>query len=180
MHSKWVVKQFSRLLPEFLAMLLLLTITPAYAATVAEESELKAAFVYNFTLFTTWPKASNTLNLCVFGKSAYLPFLKVYNGRVVNDSTIKVTQVDSATEARSCQVLFIDTNAYAQIDSIYQALEGVAVLTVTEASVAIAPMAHIGLMRINGRMQFEINQTEALISNLKLSYKLLKLAKKVY
>jgi phosphohistidine swiveling domain-containing protein len=180
MSSKWPFKKIRCLLPELYVVLLLLASAPTYATTVAEESELKAAFVYNFTLFTTWPQANNPLSLCVLGESTYLPLLKVYDNRVVNGSTMKVKQVDSASEALSCQVLFIDAIQYKNINTIHHALEGASVLTVTESNGITPHSVIIAMMANNGRIQFEIDNTEALNSGLNFSYKLLKLARKVH
>lgn len=180
MHSKWVIKKLRRFALKLCAAILLLATvtTHSMAATQeAEEGELKAAFVYNFTLFTTWPKEHRTLNLCILGESVYLPLLKVYDGRVVNGAMVKVTPVDSEIKALGCQVLFIDSNSFNNIDD---SLEKSPILTVTEGGGAKPYAAHITLMNNHDRVQFEINQTKAIASGLTLSYKLLKLAKKVH
>jgi len=78
-----------------------------YAASVAEESELKAAFVYNFTLFTTWPQTSRNLRMCILGDVSYATQMETYKNRNVYGATILIEQVQSANEARSCQVLII-------------------------------------------------------------------------
>lgn len=180
MRFKCAVKQFRGLLPKLFAMLMLLATTPTNAATVAEEPELKAAFVYNFTLFTTWPQTNDPLSLCVLGESTYLPLLKIYNGRIVNGATLKVMQVDSALEALSCQVLFIDAIQLKNFSAIHHALEGLPILKVAESNSISPHSVDIAITPNNGRLQFEVDKTEAQESGLSFSYKLLKLARKVH
>lgn len=161
------------------AMLLAATFG-AYAASVAEESELKAAFVYNFTLFTTWPQTNRNLRMCLLGDVSYAAQMETYKKRNVYGATILIEKVQSANEARTCQVLIIGVSEHDQIGNINKALKGAPVLTVTEAGNLTPDTVHILLIKHNDRMAFDINQTAATASGLVLSFKLLKLARKVY
>lgn len=164
----------------YLGLLLLPSITVnANAAAVAEESELKAAFIYNFSLFTTWPKMDKNLRVCVLGAETYTALLSKYAGRNVQGAAVHVEQVGSAQAARNCQVLFVDIND-SSIDTINKALEGAAVLTVADARKVNPASVMISLTQENGRVAFEINQAAANSAGITLSSKLLKLAKKVY
>jgi len=102
----------------------------AHAATVPEAPELKAAFIFNFSLFTTWPKMNQSLRICVLGEDTFVPLLKKYEGRQVQGATVRVDHVFSPQEARSCQVLFIDASEYEHIAAITSELQGMPVLTV--------------------------------------------------
>lgn len=169
-----------RFLPCCVVVLITLLTTNAHAASVAEESELKAAFVYNFTLFTTWPQTTPVLDICVLGGNTYLTLLKKYEGRIVNKATVQVKRVGSASEARGCQVLFIDSSEHEHIDNINRALQDVPVLTVAESGKLSPYSVIILLVRNQDRVTFEINQNAATDRGLTLSSKLLKLAGKVY
>ncbi|MEQ1602718.1 MAG: YfiR family protein [Methylophilaceae bacterium] len=172
-----------RLLLSCLGLLFAPMAVNANAATVAEESELKAAFIYNFSLFTTWPKIDKNLRLCVLGAETYTSLLAKYEGRSVQGALIHVEQVASAQAARNCQLLFVDTNDQANeqtMDAINKALEGAPVLTVGESGKVNPASVMILLTQDNGRVAFEINQGAATGAGITLSSKLLKLAKKVH
>lgn len=162
------------------SVMLLATTLGGYAASVAEESELKAAFVYNFTLFTTWPQTSRNLRMCILGNVSYATQMETYNNRNVYGATVLVEPVQSANEARNCQVLIIGVSEHEQLGNINKALKGAPVLTVTESGNFNPDAVHILLIKHNDRMVFDINQTAATAAGLSLSFKLLKLARKVY
>ncbi len=170
----------SRFLLAGTALLLLVASFGARAASVAEEVKLKAAFVYNFSLFTTWPNMNHTLRICVLGGGTFVPLLKKYEGRQVQDAVVRVDQVLSAKEARACQVLFIDSSEHERIDSIVKELEGSPVLTVADYGKPSSNPVMILLTQDNDRFAFEVHQTAATAAGLSFSFKLLKLARKVY
>ena len=105
-----------------LGLLFLPLAANAYAANKAEETELKAAFIYNFSLFATWPQSSPNLRLCILGADRYTALLSRYEGRIVQGATIHVEKVPSALEARNCQILFLDTEEQ-EIEAINKTLK---------------------------------------------------------
>src|SRR5690606_11584564 len=55
------------------------------------EYQLKAAFLYNFALFTEWPADTvNTLRLCIHGRDPFGPELDDLQGRPVRERQIIV------------------------------------------------------------------------------------------
>jgi hypothetical protein len=152
-----------------------------HAANESEESELKAAFVYNFTLFTNWPQSyEKKLRICLLGEISYASNLNLYDGRSVNGATLKIEQVKSANEAQVCQVLIAEIKDQAYINKIKKELHGLPTLIIAESGNYSPDSTHIMMIKNNNRIEFDINQTEANISNLSFSFKLLKLAHKVY
>ncbi len=160
--------------------MLLLPMGSALATDTIEICELKAAFIYNFTLFVTWPKNNNYLRMCVLGESTYFPQMKTYEGRSVNGATIRIERVTSADDARGCQVLLIGESEQDQINSITKKLKDSPVLTISESGNFSPDAVHILLTRHLDRMAFDINQTAAKASGLSFSFKMLKLARNVY
>lgn len=177
MSSKYLLSAMLKLL---LAWFLLYSVAPtiSYAAT-AEEEDIKAAFIYNFTQFTSWPQQKTNTTLCVLGDGVYYDKLEKYQGRIINTSILEVQQIYRVEEVRSCDMLFINKSAHGQIDYIHKTLEGLPVLTVAEYGVADPPGVMVLLVREANRVSFEINQQYAARANISLSYKLLKLARKV-
>ncbi len=156
-----------------------LTSPVANANIQSEEIELKAAFIYNFSLFTTWPQAKDNLSFCVLGEGGYVEALAKYEGRKALSATIHVQQISAVDELRTCEVLFIDLSENARMPQIHQALKGLPVLTVAEYGILEPPGVMILLVHNHNRVAFEINQNSAKSAGLTLSYKLLKLAHKV-
>lgn len=148
-------------------------------AVQADEEAVKAAFVYNFSLFTTWPQLKETIHFCVIGENPQLNALNQYEGRKVADATVHVKEVSTIEDARTCEVLFMQINNPARAEQLYQALAQMPVLTVAEYKAFSQPAAIILFVQSNNRLAFEINHKVATEAKLSLSYKLLRLARKV-
>lgn len=170
---------FKYLLRLWLAVLCSFSVTSVNAAVQSEEVALKAAFIYNFSLFTTWPQAKTNLNFCVLGEGGYVEALAKYEGRKAGGASIHVQKIDSAEDAHVCEVLFIGVSENAHMQKIYEVLHGLPVLTIAEYGILDPPGVMITLKRDSNKVAFEINQNYAKDAGLNLSYKLLKLAKKV-
>ncbi|NOT14438.1 MAG: YfiR family protein [Methylotenera sp.] len=125
------------------------------------------------------PQLNDTINFCVIGEVAQLSALKQYEGRNVSNASVRVKKVETIEEARACEVLFIQTNNQARANELYQALAGFPVLTVAEYRAFAQPAAIILFVQTNNRLAFEVNHTVAVEAQLSLSYKLLRLARKV-
>lgn len=162
-----------------LLLLNIMTISAANAAAQSEELELKAAFIYNFSLLTTWPEAKENLNFCVLGESGYVGALAKYEGRKVANATIHVQKINAVEEANSCEILFIGSSENPRMEHIHSALKGMPVLTVAELGILDPPGVMITLVRAGNRVAFEVNHHSAKSAGLDLSSKMLKLARKV-
>lgn len=170
---------FERMFFPFLAALAL-TSTQAAAHTTADEYVLKAAFLYNFTLFTAWPETQGGVKLCVFGKDPFGDELNRYAGRATPGGPVSVAKIDSIREARTCQLLFISSSEHARMEQIRDGLGEKPPLTVTEANGFDRRKVMIVLVTTGDRIAFEINLTATRQAGLRLDPKLLRLAKGVY
>jgi hypothetical protein len=172
-----MVRLFSYLLCSFILMLASANVR---AATLAEEPDVKAAFIYNFALYTEWPKPGSNLKVCIMGEDTLLTSMKKFEGRSAHGSNLRIESVMSASEARSCQVLFIGTSEHEHIDQINKTLEDAPVLTVTDSGKLTSYSTVIVLLiRNDDHLAFEINKSAATGKGLILSSKLLRLASKV-
>lgn len=152
---------------------------PARAQPTAEEFELKAAFVYNFALFTSWPKSGRDLRLCLRGEVPYAAQLKSLDGRSVNGDAGGVLRVQPVDDERDCHVMVIGAGDQVAIANSLKRLAKTPVLMITDAANPSADLAHIVLIKADDRLTFDINQTGAVGAGLSFSFKLLKLARKV-
>lgn len=150
------------------------------AALAVPEYELKAAFLYNFALYTEWPTRNNSLNICVLGDDPFGNALDALARKTVQESRVTVKRIISASESKSCQVLFIAASEHHSMNSIAQELHGLPVLTIAEEDGYDARLVMISLGERQNRLAFKINRSAALHSGLTLSSKLLHLATEVY
>jgi hypothetical protein len=167
-----------------LAVLLFLPIFALQAAGQrASEYQLKAAFVYNFTKFIDWPGESVrslTFQICVLGQNPFGSELtQLTDGKVIEGHPVQVLIVTNYHLARSCQVVFISASENAHMKEILSALRGRSVLTVGDSQGFVDAGGMIELLVEDERMRFEVNLHAANEARLKISAKLLSLAKAV-
>jgi len=167
-----------------LAVLLFLPIFALQAAGQrASEYQLKAAFVYNFTKFIDWPGESVrslTFQICVLGQNPFGSELtQLTDGKVIEGHPVQVLIVTNYHLARSCQVVFISASENAHMKEILSALRGRSVLTVGDSQGFVDAGGMIELLVEDERMRFQVNLHAANEARLKISAKLLSLAKAV-
>jgi hypothetical protein len=151
----------------------------AQSATVPA---LKAAFLFNFAKFTAWPadalSADQRLTLCVMGDASITDALeRTISGRHVEGRQLAVRVVAIDGAIRSCHLLYAGGLDVARSAQLVQALDGAAVFTVGDND-RFAESGGVAALIFDGdRMRFAINVMAAQRARLKLSSKLLGLAK---
>lgn len=164
-----------------LAALLALLQSPRAAAEPVPEHELKAAFIFNFAVFTEWPlealPGGAPLSVCASASNALLPALQQLTDKLVNGHRISVRA--SARPVRGCHVLVLDHADRDLWPQLRHDLAGAHVLTVADEQGAIADGAVIVLSMDDQRVGFDIDIGAARNARLTLSSKLLRLARSV-
>jgi hypothetical protein len=155
----------------------------AETTSSSPEYALKAAFLYNFALFTAWPdRPEKQLRLCVLGRDPFGTALDALGGKEVNGTRIAVLRLRSPKEAASaCQIIFVtdaDVDAFIAHTAEHSPAKGM--LTIAEKEGAARAGIMIELVAENGKVVFEFNQTSAEKSGVSISSKLLRLARKIY
>ena len=156
----------------------------AQSAPVSEY-EVKAAFLYNFVRFVEWPRqafadSSTPVRICVLGGNLLGPALdRIERGKSIAGRSIISTQLRSPTEAFACHVLFVSRSDSETLKQILQRTRGLPVLTVGENDDFIALGGIINFVLDQDRVRFEINLSAAERHHLKLSSKLLAVARVV-
>ena len=79
-----------------------------------------------------------------------------------------------------CHMVYLGMGEITRIKSILAELKNQPVLTVSDSEGFAAVGGMLGLVKKDERLKFEVNQTAARISGLKLSSKLMQLAVKVF
>ena len=153
---------------------------PARAEPV-QESELKAAFIFNFAVFTEWPQdvlaGGAPLSLCASPGNPMLGALAQLHDKLVNGHRVAVRS--ALAPVRGCHVLVLDRADRERWSQIKHELAGAAVLTVSDDRVISADGAVIGVSVDARRIGFDVDLGAARLARLTLSSKLLRLARSV-
>lgn len=153
-------------------------ISAGLRADALPEYTLKAAYLYNFALLTDWPKGeeSEDLTMCFYREGLGNASVTLQN-KMVGNRKIKVVDVAAAEEVRGCQMLFIPDNEGQNSENVIRQIVGTPVLIVSENK--YINDAHITIIREGRKLAFDISLKSLKHSNLSLSSRLLKLARKV-
>jgi hypothetical protein len=155
----------------------------AYAQTsqAVPEYTMKAAYLYNFALLTTWPSASTAgpFNLCLYGQDTLGPALEALNGKEVNGQKIQVRHIERIESALQCRLIFINETNEGRVARLVNMVGRAPILTVVDDGLARPAGAMISLAPENRRLTFEVNATAVKQANLQVSSRLLQYATKV-
>jgi hypothetical protein len=155
----------------------------AYAQTspAVHEYTMKAAYLYNFALLTTWPDAPPTavFTLCLYGQDDFGPALDALNGKEVNGQKIQVRRIERIEDALQCRLIFINETNKGRVAQLVSKVRRAPILTVVDDGLGWAAGATIILAPENHRLTFEVNATAIKQANLQLSSRLLRLAAKI-
>jgi uncharacterized protein DUF4154 len=151
---------------------------PVGAGDAVAPSALKAAFLFNFVKFTEWPDvaAGDPFAICVLGDDRVAGALtELTRGQKVDTHPIEIRPLISATASR-CHVLFVSEHAADGAQAL-QGCRDAATLTVGDAAHFADMAGMIEFFVERDRMRFAINVTAAQRAHLKLSSRLLGLAR---
>jgi hypothetical protein len=153
-------------------------ISTGLRADAIPEYMLKAAYLYNFALLTDWPKGeeSEDINICFYREGLGNASVALEN-KMVGNRKIKVVDIVSTEEVRGCQMVFIPENEGQNSEKIIRQIAKTPVLIVSESK--YINDAHITIIREGRKLAFDVSLKSLKNSNLSLSSRLLKLARKV-
>ena len=146
------------------------------------EPALKAAFIYNFTKFTEWPAdvvpAAEPFILCVFGDPAVGAELeRAVKSRLVVGHSLTVFYMEPGAPERVCHVLYVSRVTAGQASQLVARLRNVPVLTISDIE-GFTKMGGIAQFFFEqGRLRFSVQLESATRARLKISSRLLALAK---
>jgi hypothetical protein len=151
---------------------------PAFAQA-AEVSQVKAAYLYNFTKYVEWPpdafhSADDPAVICVIGDDRTGKILEqVTLGKKANGRRVEARNPHSVNEFRACQVLFIGFADKDRIAGILRNLRDSNVLVVGQTGEFLSLGGMINLVQKNGAIELEIDTRATDAAGLKVSSRLL-------
>jgi YfiR/HmsC-like len=156
---------------------------PLYLNGEGVEYPVKLAFLYNFTKFIEWPPGSYRypdapLAICIVGHDPFGPDIEsALRTRIVGSHPVEVLARKPTDTLSVCHMVFIPATEKDQADKIVKGLNGSSTLTVGETE-GFAGLGGIINLTVEGnKVRFEVNQLAAQRAGLKISSKLLSLAK---
>lgn len=145
------------------------------------ETDVKAAFIYNFTKFVEWPDsalaADAPLHLCMLGRDDIGARLRLLHGREAQGHPLHVRALESATDHKGCHVIYVAKSAEGLLPQLMQQIESAPVLTVSDSKGFVRKGGMIELFVESSRVQFSINTLPAQTTGLKISARMLQLAR---
>jgi hypothetical protein len=146
-------------------------------------SQVKAAFLYNFAKFVEWPadvlpESSTEMGLCILGEDPFGADLDdTIQGKSVNGRGIEIKRFRTLHALKGCHVLFISSSEWHRLPKILEDLKGESLLTVGEMTRFAKLGGIINFAMEENKVRFEINIDAAERARLRISSRLLKLAK---
>jgi len=179
--------RLSILTPFFLALAVAIAhiaFSRSHAQSV-NEYQVKAAYLYNFAKFVEWPPEAfgpggDPFVVGVIGDDPFGGALdQAISGKNVNGHPLMIKRLKWGQDLRGCHILFISSSERKRLGQIFGSLRGANVLTIGESDRFGQQGGIITFVMEDETVRFEINTSVADQSRLKVSSKLLALAKGV-
>jgi hypothetical protein len=175
---------------QLVALTLLLVLTGmqcCVAETDAQSAEyrVKAAFLYKFGSYVDWPaqtfeRMDSPMIIGVVGADSLADELaQIVAGRTINGRPLIIKKLRRGEPLTGLHILFVGRMEEARMTDALAAARGSATLVVTESNNAIPPGSMINFVLVDDKVRFDIALPPAQQGNLKISARLLGVARKV-
>jgi len=153
--------------------------------------DVKAAYLYNFIKFISWPSiesASTTdnqinkasvFNLCLLGEDPSYKKLSLLDKRPIHGHTLTIKSIPKFSPSDDCKVLYIGASEERFLNNILPRIHSTPILTLSSIPNFANLGGTIGFITLGNVVRFNINLKQAEATQLSISSKLLELANKV-
>lgn len=174
-----------------MALVLWGTCSSGYAQASAQtspqaiEAQVKAAFLYKFGAYVAWPAQSfertdSPFVIGVVGADTFADVLEqTTTGRNVNGRLIEVHRLKRGAPLTGVQIAFVMGSDTAALNETLSSTKGQSVLIVTESEHGLSAGSMINFVLEQDKVRFDIAPSSAEQNNLKISARLLGVARKV-
>ena len=152
------------------------------AAEASDAYAVKAAYIYNIAKFVQWPTTvfaspTSPLNLCILGRTDLDDALSKMAENTVKGRTLVIKHYSDEQFTQNCHILFISPTKQPLLTPIINTLANRPVLTVSDMEHFSQRGGMITLFQAGQRIRFTINAGAVQRAGLKISSKLLRLAR---
>jgi hypothetical protein len=158
---------------------------PGVSAASSLEYRVKAAFLYNFAKFIEWPPEAFSgpdapYTICVLGQDPFNQELDAAVGaNIVQGRRLTVRRLADVKGAAGCHILFVSSYERERLRAILDAVGGAPTLTVGETEDFTRLGGGLRFFLADNKVRFEISLPATDRAHLKVSAKLLSLARVV-
>jgi hypothetical protein len=145
---------------------------------VPMDHRVKAAFLVKFIKYIDWPGSNKgTFKMGVFGDSPIAGNLFTLMPKVIDGWKLEITKIQNVEESLDCHLVFLSSSEKDRYTGIVNALKDSSVLTVSDTQNFLDLGGMINFLILEQMVRFEINLKATKKVGLKVSSKLLRLAK---
>jgi hypothetical protein len=146
------------------------------------EYKIKAAYLYNFAKFVEWPAEvladpSLPLSICIIGKDPFGKAIDTIKNKTIKGRKLLIRRFTSIDDLKDCHVIFISPSEKKNLARILEKIKDMHMLTVSDIDGFAERGGMINLNKVKNKIRLEINIDAAQYAGLKVSSKLLKIAK---
>ena len=169
-----------------LRCVLLGALAPGIArAQQATEASVKAALVYKFASYVEWPPEAfampeSPLVIGIVGADDVAAELEpLARGRTVNNRPVAVWRLKDAEAVTGCHVVFVGRRESGRLPAVARAARAKSVLLISDTERGLESGSVINFVHVEDRVGFEVSIDAAERSNLRLSSRMLAVARRV-
>jgi hypothetical protein len=147
------------------------------------EYQVKAEFIERFTRFIEWPRGAPNGGPFVIGVLGTDPFRgyldKMAAGRKIKGRPVEIRRFRDIAAVDSCDVVFISSSERGRLQAVLARTDSRPILTVADSNGFASSGVLVNFYTSGDTVRFEMNETAIERSGLRVSAKLLKLARLV-
>ena len=150
------------------------------------ENRVKANFLAKVPSFIEWPEEALPSGpapfvICIIGDlSLGLPLSESVRGVTLHEKRAEIRSVHTEQELHSCHILFVSRFERKRYDRVLGSVRGLNVLTIGETPEFLDAGGIVSFSMQQETLQFDVNLDEANKAHLKISSRLLALARHVF
>ena len=168
-----------------MALLLMAIAVSVRAQPIVTEDQVKAAYLYNFTHFATWPVAAfegpaGPLRVCTVGENGGLGqvLADTLRNESVDGHPLTLLRSPATSDLPRCHLLFISAKTR-DTEAILNHVSRAPVLTISDAEGFMRRGGMLEFVGESGRVRFDVNLPAVSARGITLSARLLQVARKV-
>ncbi len=153
------------------------------AQDVDRQEQFKAVYLFHFANFIEWPKAKlaagKQFNICTLNADNLVPYLNELAGESIKGKMVTIYTQPKQNQFSRCHIIFIDKQSDLMDKSLLSTAIKNNILLVSDKNSFVNKGGTIEYFIENNKLRIAINLTMTKKTSLKVSSKLLRIAKVV-